>query len=97
VGHQPRALDVQPDDRAEALRRDVLGRSQVLAAGVVHEQVDPAVALQDAVHQRLDLVLLADVARARLHPPFLGGRGRLVERLLAPPAHDDPRAQGGEL
>ena len=48
VAHQPGALHVQPDHRAKALRRDVLGRGHVLAAGVVHEHVDLAVALEHA-------------------------------------------------
>ena len=52
VGHQPGALDVQADHGAKALRRDVLGRRQVLAAGVVHEHVDPAVALEHPVDER---------------------------------------------
>ena len=54
-------------------------------------------ALQHAVDERLDLVLLADVAGARLHAPVLGGRGRLVERLLAPPADHHLGAERGEL
>jgi hypothetical protein len=97
VGHQPGALHVQPDDRAEALRRDVLGGRHVLAARVVHEQVDPPVALQNGLDERIHLVLLADVACARLDAPALGCASGLLERLLPPSAHHDPRTERGQL
>ena len=83
--------------RAEALRRDVLGRRHVLAAGVVDEQVDLAVALEHGVDERLDLVLLADVAGARLDAAAVGLRGGLVERLLAPAADDHLGAERRQL
>ena len=64
--------------------RDVLGGGHVLAAGVVDEQVDLAVALEHRVHERLDLVLLADVADVRLDAPAVGLRRGL--RRAAPRA-----------
>jgi hypothetical protein len=49
------------------------------------------------VHERLHLVLLADVAGVRVHPAVLGECHGLVERLPAAAAHDHPRAERGEL
>ena len=97
VGHQPGALDVQPDHRSEALWRYVLRRREVLPARVVHEQVDLAVALEHAVHERLHLVLLADVAGLRLHAPALRRGGGLLERLQPPPADHHLRAERRQL
>ena len=54
-------------------------------------------ALAGALDERLDLVLLSDVARLRLDAAIRIELDRLVERLLAPPAHHDARAERGEL
>ena len=54
-------------------------------------------ALEDAVHERLDLLLLADVARARLDPAVLPRGGGLLERVEPPAADHDSRAQRSEL
>ena len=51
----------------------------------------------DAVDQRGHLVLLADVARRGLAAAAVGQRRGLAQRLLAAPAHHDPRAQRREL
>ena len=89
VGHLPGPLHVQLDHRAKALRRDRLGRAEELAAGVVDEQVEPPVALEEAVEERVDRLLVADVERlvleaaARRRSPR-----RLLERLRAAPAAD---------
>ena len=97
VAHQPRALHVQPQDGAKALGGDVLGRGHVLAARVVHQQVHLAVPLERACHQRLHLVLLADVALHGLDPPVPGPADRLLQRLQAAPANDHGRAAAGQL
>ena len=70
----------------------------VLAAGVVHEHVDLPVTLEDGVDERVDLLLLADVA----HPWRRSARPRTCaavssQRLIAAPAHDHPRAAGRQL
>ena len=77
--------------------RDVLGGRHVLAAGVVDEQVDLAVALEHRVHERLDLVLLADVAGVCLDAPAVGLRRGLLQRLLAPAADHHSRAERRQL
>ena len=53
--------------------------------------------LEHAVDERVDLVLLADVADARLNAPAVGPRRGLLERVAAAPAHHHARAQGGQL
>ena len=97
VGHQPGALHVEADHGAEALGGDVLGRGQVLAAGVVHEHVDAPVALEHAVHERAHRLLLPDVADPRLHTTAVGARHGLLERLGATAAHHHARAAGRQL
>jgi hypothetical protein len=52
-------------DRAEPLQRDVLGRGRELSARVVHEDVDRAEPFPHGIEEPVDLVGLADVARAR--------------------------------
>ena len=51
--HQPGALDVELHHRAKTLGGDVLGRREKLAARVVDEQIDAAVAIDRLVHQAL--------------------------------------------
>ncbi len=99
VGHQPGALDVELDHSAEAFRGDRLGRGEELAAGVVDEDVEPAVALEHAVEEAVDRLLVADVerlvlegARKALRQP----RG-LGQRLLAAPAADHGGAEARQL
>ena len=53
VGHLPGALDVELDHRAEALRRDRLRGAHELPAGIVHQQVEAAVALEHPVEERV--------------------------------------------
>jgi hypothetical protein len=97
VAHQPSALDVQAHHRPEALRRDVLGGGHVLPAGVVHEQVDLAVLLEHLVHERSDLVLLADVAGMGPHTTPVARGGGLLERLGPAPAHHHARPERRQL
>ena len=99
VGHQPGALDVELDHGAEALRGDRLGRAEELAAGVVDEDVEPPVALEHAVEEGADRVLVADVELlvlegARQARGQLGGLG---ERLGAAPAADHGGAEARQL
>ena len=71
-----------------------LGGGEELTAGVVDEDVDPAVALEHRVHEPLDLVLLADVAHlARSMRRVRRRARRFGERLGAAAADDDPRAE----
>src|SRR3712207_8765728 len=72
-----RALEVQANHRAKALRRDVLGGHEVLATGVVHERVDRAVLGDQALDERVDLLL-----RSEEHTSELQSRQYLVFRLL---------------
>ena len=78
---------------------DRLGRAQELAAGVVDQQVEPAVPLDHAVEERVDGLVVADVEGLGLGRcrPRLDRRDRLLERLGAAPAADHRRAQPGEL
>jgi hypothetical protein len=57
-----RAVHVQPLHRGPALRRDGLGGREVLAAGVVEQRVDAAVALEGNVDDPLAVRALANVA-----------------------------------
>ena len=61
------------------------------------EQVDAVVTLEHGVDERVHLVLLADVARMRLDLALVRAGGRLGERLLAPPADHDARAERRQL
>jgi hypothetical protein len=99
VGHLPGALHVQLDHGAKALRADRLGRAHELSAGVVDQQVEPAVPLHHPIEERVDPLLVADVERLRLGLPsrlrHLGDH--LLERLGAAPAADHGGAEAGEL
>ena len=63
LAHRQRAVDVEPLDRAPALGGDALGGDEVLAAGVVEQEVEPPVALERAGDDRLGAGALADVRR----------------------------------
>ena len=65
AAHQLGPPHVQPRDRAPALGLDRLGRGEVLAAGVVDEHVEAAVALEAGADDALGVGGLADVARPR--------------------------------
>ncbi len=54
-------------------------------------------ALEHTAHERLHLVLLADVAGLRLHAPALRRGGGLLERLEPPPADNHLGAERREL
>src|ERR1700761_755128 len=97
--HQPRPRHVQLDDGAEAFRRDRLGGREELAAGVVDEDVEPPVALQQAVEESVDRVLLADVEGLVPERPrqARGERLRLGQRLRAPTAADHGRPEAHQL
>ncbi len=99
VGHQPGPLHVQLDHGAEAFRRDRLGRGEELAAGVVDQHVEPAVALEQAVEEAVDRLLVADVQRLEVEGPgHAGGELRgLRQRLLAAAAADHGGAEAGQL
>ncbi len=99
VGHQPGARDVELDHGAKALRRDRLGWAQELPAGVVDEHVEAAVALEHAVEELVDRLVVADV-----HRLGLGAAGErfclgdhLGQRLGAAPASDHGRPEPNEL
>ena len=70
-----------------------------LAAGVVDQHVDAAVALDHAVEQRFDRLLVADVQRQALglaaHTLDLGGQ--VLDQLGPAAAADHGRAEAGEL
>ena len=87
VGGEPRhALrrpDVEPRHRPPALALDRLGGSEVLAARVVDERVEPAAALEREAQDPLGVGGLAHVARDVMEVELRRGRG---QHLLAPPA-----------
>ena len=99
MGHQPGAVDVEVDHGAEAFRADPLGRAEELAAGVVDEDVEASVALEQAVEEAADRLLLADVERLVFEGArqLRGQRSRLGQRLLAPTAGDDGGAETRQL
>jgi hypothetical protein len=61
LAHRQGASDVQALDRAPALRHDRLGGDEVLAAGVVEEEVEPAVAIERRLHDGRSIVPFPDV------------------------------------
>src|SRR6185437_5314774 len=63
LGEEPGRVEVQAPHRPPAAGRDVLGRGGELAAGVVHEAVDPAEARHALLDQPGAHLRLADVAR----------------------------------
>ena len=65
LGHRQRPGHVESLHGVPSLGGDGLGRDEVLAAGVVEQEVQPAVALQRPGDDRLSPGALADVAR---HP-----------------------------
>ena len=99
MGHQPGALDVELDHRAEPLRGDRLGRAEELAAGVVDEDVEALVALEHAVEEEPDRVLLADVELLVLEGAGQAGGqlGGLGERLRPAAAADHRGAEAHQL
>jgi hypothetical protein len=99
LGHVPRPLDVELGHRPEPLGTDRLGRSEELAAGVVDEQIEAPVTVEDGVDEGSDRVLVADVGddgrRAPAESPdLLPG---LLDRTFPAAAADDGRAEPREL
>ena len=87
LAHGQGAADVQPLHRPPALGGDPLGGHEVLAAGVVEQQVEPAVPLERRRDDRSRARRLADVAghpRAALAEL---GRGLLQDLRAAPGDH----------
>ena len=93
MAHQPRALHVQADHGAKTLGRDVLGRGQELAAGVVHEHVDlPVTRRGRSRRERRPAPPRGCRTPVRLAAPVLAQRRGLLERLVAAPPHTITRA-----
>jgi hypothetical protein len=90
-------LDVELHHGAKALGGDVLGGGEELAAGVVDEQVDPAVALQRLVDQTLHLIILADVASVGADASVGPQGGGLDQRLGTAAGDNHLGTQRGEL
>ena len=63
LGHVQHPVHVQPPHRPPALGDDGLGGSEVLASGVVDENVQPAMALDRCTHEPLGFPALAHVPR----------------------------------
>ena len=85
---------------AKALRADRLGRAEELAAGVVDEDVEAAVALEQAVEEAVDRLLVADVERLVLERPCQPGspaRAVSASGSLAPAAADHGGAEPRQL
>jgi hypothetical protein len=95
---QSRAVQVRVDHRAPALVGDLERVLRELAARIVHEHVEPAPGLRDAREERVDLLGLANVGwhREALGPDAREQRTGLLERLRAPPADRDARAEAAE-
>ena len=79
--------------------RDRLGRGEELAAGVVDQHVEPAVALEQPVEEAIDRLLVADVERLVLKGAGQLARqlGGLRQRLGTAPAADHGGAEAGQL
>jgi hypothetical protein len=77
----------------------VIGRGEELASGVVHEHVDPPVALHDPVEELVDELLVADVESLEfgLPPGLFDHRGGLGQGLLTPPDAHHRRPQTGQF
>src|SRR6185437_15868707 len=89
LGEEPGRVEVQAPPRPPAARRDVLGRGGELAAGIVHEAVDPAEARHALLDQPGTHLRLADVAR--IHDAVVADqRPRLLERLGPAAGDHDP-------
>ena len=98
LGHVEHALHVQPPHRAPSLVGDQLRRREVLAAGVVHEHVEPPSPLEDRAHQTRCVGRLAHVTRDPLDPADLADlRGGLLEHIGAAPRDRDRGAAASEL
>ena len=96
LGHAQRPVDVEAPHGVPALGLDRLGGGEVLAAGVVDEQIQPAVALEHGVHEPGRVGVLADVAgRRRAALADVGGCG--LEDLGPPPGQHDVGATGRQL
>ena len=84
AGHLPRTDQIVADNRLEPLVGDVAGSGNILAAGIVHKHVEPAVVLFDLQHCRFDALLVSGIAWhdegfAAQGADHLGG---LLKRLL---------------
>ena len=101
LAHREGSADVEPLHRVPALGCDLLGRYEVLAAGVVEQEVELAVTLERAPYDPLGLGRYPDVARD--HRAALSDLRRgLLEDLLTPTRNHDPGAaahqfSGGRL
>ena len=71
--HQEAAGQVGPDHRIPALGADRFQRRDELAAGIVHQRVDPAVHQHDRLHRVLHRLFVADVAGMEGGAPAVGG------------------------
>ena len=96
AGHRVGAVDVQAPDGAPALRRDLLGGHEVLAAGVVDEHVEAPVALARGLDDPRRVGRARGRRRRRTCSARRSRRGGL-EDLLAAPGDDDVRPGGDEL
>src|SRR5699024_12122357 len=67
LGHVPDPVDVDPEDKVPGLDVQVLESNPAVDAGIVVQDIDPAVLLDDIVHRLLDLVQLADRKSTRLN------------------------------
>jgi hypothetical protein len=94
--HRQRAADVQPLDRTPALRGDPLGGHEVLAARVVEQQVEPAVAIQNRANDPLGFRSFADVP-AGVSAAFTDLGDGVRQDLLAATGDHDRRAAAGQL
>ena len=89
AGAEEAAVEDDGDDRAPAVRREVLGLDDEVARGVVDEDVDAAEALDRRSHQRVDRLGVADVRRHGEARAGAEERDRLLQR-LGPPARRRP-------
>ena len=87
------------DDRAPAVRRQLLGLDDEVARGVVHEDVDPPETIYRRGDEGVHLLGVANVGRLpqRLPALALDQADGLVQRLRPPACDDDAGPEAREL
>src|ERR1700694_3113799 len=102
--HIERAVEHDVGDRVEAVRREVLGRADEIAGGVVDQAGQRSAFVPDALRHRIDRSGISNVDRMSAHDAAMACNqlpGGVVQHAAAPAAEPELRAQlevaGGDL